>query len=131
MNRYTSNLAVRLECGRSPIILFYISMIYKYFIGIRDISSYRSLHSAFMTDQELFKDMSRSWFSNLAAINKLLNVDNEEIVLYNYFVLLLKGHCLKKTECQLSEIRNDVTDSKLWLFSNILDMKKTAKLSKT
>ena len=126
VNRYICNIAVRFQCSRDPIILFCISMIYKYFIRIRDISSNRILQIAFMTDQELFKDKSKSWFSNFAAINKLLNVGNKKPVffLYNCFVQLLKDSYLKKTEWRLSEIRNDVTDSKLWLFSNILDIKK-------
>ena len=86
VNRYTSNLAVRLECCRSPIVLFCISMMYKYFIRIRDMPNNRIRHSAFITDQELFKDKSKSWFSNLAMINKLLNIDNEEPIAYNSFV---------------------------------------------
>ena len=122
VNRYTSNLAVRLECCRSPIILFCISMMYNYFIRIRDMPNNRILHSAFITDQELFKDKSKSWFSNLAMINKLLNIDNEEPIAYNSFVQLLKDYFVNQTECQLNKIRNDVIDSKLMLFSNVLDM---------
>ena len=70
----------------------------------------RILHSAFITDQVRFKDTSKSWFSNLAMINKLLNIDNEETIAYNSFVQLLKDYFVNQTECQLNEIRNDVTD---------------------
>ena len=52
--------------------------LYKYFIRIRGMLNNRILHSAFITDQELFKGKSKSWFSNLARMNKLLNIDNEE-----------------------------------------------------
>ena len=123
VNRYTSNLAVRLECCRSSIILFCISMMYKYFIRIRDMLNNRILHGTLITDQELFKDKSKSWFSNLARINKLLNIDNKEPIVYTSFVQLLKDYFVNQTECQLNKIRNDVTDSKLVLFSNVLDMK--------
>ena len=52
VNRYTSNLAVRLECCRYPIILFCISLMYKYFIRIRNMPQNKILYSAFITDQE-------------------------------------------------------------------------------
>ena len=71
----------------------------------------RILNSAFITDQELFKDKSKSWFSNLAMINKLLSIDNEEPIAYNSFVQLLKDYFVNQTECQLNKIRNDVIDS--------------------
>ena len=97
-------------------------MMYKYFIRIRDVPNNRILHSAFITDQELFKDKSKSCLSNLTMINKLLNIDNEEPIVYNSFVQLLKDYFVNQTECQLNKIRNDVIDSKLRLFSNVLDM---------
>ena len=59
----------------------------------------------------------------MAGINKLLNIDNEEPTAYTSFVQLLKDYFVNQTECQLNKIRNDVTDSKLVLFSNVLDMK--------
>ena len=40
------------------------------------------------------------------------------ILLFNY-----KDYFVNHAECQLNKIRNDVTDSKLMLFSNVLDMK--------
>ena len=55
--------------------------------------------------------------------NKLLNIDNEEPIAYNSFVQLLKVYFVNQTECQLNKIRNDVTDSNLMLFSDVLDMK--------
>ena len=55
--------------------------------------------------------------------NKLLNIDNEEPIAYNSFVQLLKDYFVNQTECQLYKIRNDVTDSNLMLFSDVLDMK--------
>ena len=55
--------------------------------------------------------------------NQLLNIDNEEPVAYNSFVQLLKDYFVNQTECQLNKIRNDVTDSNLMLFSDVLDMK--------
>ena len=69
-------------------------MMYKYFIRIREMPNNRILHSAFITDQELFKDKSKNWFSNLAMINKLLNIDNEEPIAYNSFVQFLKNYFL-------------------------------------
>ena len=57
VNRYTSNLAVRLECCRSPIILFCISMMHKCFIRIRDMPNNRILHSAFITDKNYLKKL--------------------------------------------------------------------------
>ena len=98
VNIYTSNLAVRLECCRSPIILFCISMKYKYFISIRDMPNNRILHSAFITDQDISTDKSKSWFSNLAMINKLLNIDNEEAIAYHSFVQLLNDYFVNQTE---------------------------------
>ena len=88
VNRYTSYLAVRLECCWSPIILFCILMLYKYFNRIREMPNTRILYSAFIIDQELFKDKSKSWFSNLAMIIKLLNIDNEQPIAYKSFVLI-------------------------------------------
>ena len=123
VNKYTSDLAVRLECCRSPIILFCISMMYKYFIRIWDMPNNSILHIYFITDQKLFKDKSKSWFSNLARINYLSNIHNEEPIAYTSFVQHLKDYFVNQTECQLNKIRNDVTDSKLVLFSNVLDMK--------
>ena len=83
----------------------------------------RILHSAFITDQELFKEMSKSWFSNLARINKLLNIDNEEPIAYFSFVQLLKDYFVNQTDYQLNKIRHYVTDSKLVLYSNVLATK--------
>ena len=37
VNRKTSNLVVRMECCRYPIIIFCISLMYKYFIRIRNM----------------------------------------------------------------------------------------------
>ena len=71
VNRYTSTLAVRLECCRYPIIPFCISLMYKYFIRFRNMPQNRILYSAFITDQELHCDISKSWYSNLAMITKL------------------------------------------------------------
>ena len=46
----------------------------------------------------------------------------KNLIAYNAFVQLLKNYFFNQTECQLNKIRNDVTDSILMLFSNILDM---------
>ena len=51
-----------------------------------------------------------------------MNIDDEGPIAYNSFVQLSKNYFVNKTECQLNKIRNDVTDSKLMLFSNVLDM---------
>ena len=122
VNRYTSNLAVRLECCRSPIILFCFSMMYKYFIRIRDMPNNRILHSAFITDQELFRDKSKSWFSNVATVMKLLNIDIKEPIDHAIFVHLLNEYYMQQTECQLNKIKHNVVDSKLSVFSHILDI---------
>lgn len=120
VNRYISNLASRLECYRNPIILFSISMMYKYFMRLRNMPSNRILHSVFITDQELFGDNSKSWFSNLSLIFKLLNLNTREPVEHTVFVKLLNDYFSKQTEGQLNKIRSEVTDSKLYMFSNVL-----------
>ena len=108
---------------QSPIILFCFSMMYKYFIRIRDMPNNRILHSAFITDQELFRDKSKSWFSNVATIMKLLNIDiKEEPIDHATFVHLLKEYYMQQTECQLNKIKHNVVDSKLSVSSHILDI---------
>ena len=46
-------------------------------------------------------------------------------------VQFLKDYSVNQTECQLNKIRNDVTDSKLVLFSNVLRYEGHTKLSET
>ena len=122
VNRYTSNLAVRMECCRFPIIIFCISLMYKYFIRIRNMSPNRILYSAFITDQELHRDKSKSWYSNLALISKMLNIDNEDPIDHTNFTQLLKDYYMKQVEQQINKMKNETTDSKLHLFSHVLDL---------
>ena len=122
VNRYTSNLAVRMECCRFPIIIFCISLMYKYFIRIRNMPQNRILYSAFITDQELHRDKSKSWYSNLALISKMLNIDNEDPIDHTNFTQLLKDYYMKQVEQQINKMKNETTDSKLHLFSHVLDL---------
>ena len=82
----------------------------------------RIFYSAFITDQELHCDKSKSWYSNLAMITKMLNIDYEDPIDHTYFLQILKDYYMKQTEQQLNKIKNETTDSKLHLFSHVLDL---------
>ena len=112
VNRYTSNLAVRMECCRYTIIIFCISLMYTYFIRIRNMPQNRILYSAFITDQELHRDKSKSWYSNLAMISIMLNIDNEDPIDHTNFTQLLKDYYMKQVEQQINKMKNETTDSK-------------------
>ena len=62
------------------------------------------------------------WYSNLAMITKLLNIDNEDLIDHTDFLKILKGYYMKQTEQQLNKMKNETTDSKLHLFSHVLDL---------
>ena len=69
----------------------------------------RILHSAFITAQEFFRDKSKSWFSNVATVMKLLNIDiKEEPLDHAIFVHLLKEYYMQQTECQLNKIKQQI-----------------------
>ena len=79
----------------------------------------------FITDQELHCDKSKSWYSNLAMITKMLNIDNEDPIDHTDFLQILKDYYMKQTEQQLNKMKNETTDNKLHLFSHVLDLNKT------
>ena len=79
----------------------------------------RILYSALITDQELYCDKSKSWYSNLAMITKVLNIDYENPIDHRDFLQNLKYYYMKQTEQQLKKMKNETTDSKLHLFNDV------------
>ena len=86
------------------------------------MSQNKILYSAFIADQELHCDKSKSWYSNLAMITKMFNIDNEDPIDHTDFLQILKDYSMKQTEQQLNKMKNETTDSKLHLFSHVLDL---------
>ena len=43
----------------------------------------------------------------------MLNIDNEDHIDHTDFLQILKDYCMKQTEQQLNEMKNETTDSKL------------------
>ena len=53
------------------------------------------VNSEFITDQELHCGKSKSWYSNLAMITKLFNIDNEDPIDHTDFLQILKEYYSK------------------------------------
>ena len=55
-------------------------------------------------------------------ITKMLNIDNEDPFDHTDFLQISKDYYMKKTEQQLNKMKNETTDSKLHLFSHVLNL---------
>ena len=53
VKRQSSNMASRLECNRSPMLIFSLCLMYNYYMRLVNINRDRILYSAFTTDQDL------------------------------------------------------------------------------
>ena len=53
INRNSSNLASRCEMGSTPIVLFVIKLMFKYYERLKTLPNNRLLSKAFQTDQDL------------------------------------------------------------------------------
>ena len=55
-------------------------------------------------------------------ITKLLKIDNKDPIDHTDFLQILKYYYMKQTEQQLNKMENETADSKLHLFSHVLDL---------
>ena len=79
VKRQSSNMASRLECNRSPMLIFSLCLMYNYYIRLVKINRDRILYSAFTTDQDLAQENSKCWFSTLNKIFKILKLDIKDL----------------------------------------------------
>ena len=55
-------------------------------------------------------------------ITKVLNIDNEDPIDHTDFLQILKDYYMKQTKQQLNKMKDETTDSKLHIFSHVLDL---------
>ena len=81
VNRKSSNLAVKCELGRKPVINFITYLALKYYNRLKQLPCDRFLHEVFETDKALFDEGHRSWFKFIdGSIQKFKLVKKKYII---------------------------------------------------
>ena len=119
VKRQSSNMASRLECNRSPMLIFSLCLMYNYYMRLVKINRDRILYSAFTTDQDLAQENSKCWFSTLNKISKILKLDIKDLADNSIFRNNLIEYYHQQSDSQLQKNKSGAVDSKLILLSNI------------
>ena len=72
----TSNLAVKCELSRFPILLSILKLMHDFYKRLNQLPSDRLLHKMFETDKKLFFKGSKSWISCIDETEKILGIQN-------------------------------------------------------
>ena len=118
VNRKSSNLAVKCELGRKPILNFITYLALKYFNRLKQMSCDRFLHEVFEVDKALFDEGHRSWFSFIDISVKKFKLDMDNINV-NTILDSLNECCTQNINKKLKELSFKEHDNKLFLYSNI------------
>ena len=119
VKRQSSNMACRLECNRIPTLISSMTIMYNYYLRFLKMDQNRTLYKAFVTDQTLFQENSKSWYSTISSIFKLVKIDINDNIDSSTFTKKLVDFYYQHMTTQIERIKSGVTDSKLSLFSNI------------
>ena len=118
VHKKSSNIAVKCELGRQPILNFITVIALKYFNRLKQLPSDRFLYEVYEVDKSLFNDGQRSWYSFIDLSLKNLNQDENSLDVNNITQILQDkySHSLSNRLDHLSRQEND---NKLFFFAKI------------
>jgi hypothetical protein len=120
VRKQTSKFACRLETCREPIIIYILTMIYKYYKRISNIDVKRILHSAFITDCKLYNDNYKSCISNILKTYNIIGLKFDSFKIETIdFTRKLKEYYHVKDIDKLEKIGKKEIDSKLDFYTSI------------
>ena len=109
----TSNLALKCELSRFPILLSIIKLMHGFYNRLNQLPSDRLLHKIFETDKKLFCKGSKSWISCINETEKILGIQNLEKFRKDAFITNWNRLDKSMANIKIS------SDSKLKLFSHL------------
>ena len=111
----TSNLAVKCELSRFPILLSLLKLMHGFYSRVNKLPSDRLLHKIFEADKKLFFKWSKSWISCINETEKILGIQNLEKFSKDVFINKLKTCYKNRLDKSMANIKTS-TDSKLQHF---------------
>jgi hypothetical protein len=114
VNKYSMNLASRLELGRKPISIYIVKQMFKYLKKLENEPTNSLLYNCLQSEKELHSNNIKSWYSIID--NENLNVTNVNNIGNSYEENVLKHleMASKSTEgCKVRTYAKFKTDTKM------------------
>ena len=107
--------------GHTPIVLFAIKLMFKYYERLRTLPINRLLSKAFQTDQDLHINGYKSWYSCLEKTLRSVGIkENFNFLDSGTVDKLLTKFYMQQTKDNLNNLRLH-DDSKLKLYSSVFN----------